>query len=146
MTWDEAEIALRTHIETNWALSLHSSIPLVFENEIANDSGPYMLVNIEGVYSEKGVYGGPGTHLYIECGIIYFHCFSLSGVGKQAALAPVVALTRILELQTIADVIKLEGGNPPSPAEQDDNLLPDSQPGGNYYRVSGSVPFILIGP
>lgn len=146
MNWDSAEAAIRSHIETQWALSLYTSTKLVFENEIVDSNDSYMVVNIEGVYSDKGVYGGVGTHLYIEGGIIYFHCFAPSGGGKQAALGPVVALKSILELQTVADMIKLEGGNPPSPAEQSDNLLPNPQPGGNYYRVSCSVPFILIGP
>ncbi len=145
MLWDEAETTIRSHIETEWALSAFSDTVLVFENETVGPEDTYIFIDIQGTFPEKWVYGGPGKQLYVEGGIIYFHCFAPSGGGKQAALRPVVALKTILELQTLADVIKLEGANPPSPAEQSDNLLPNNQPGGNYYRVSASVPFILIG-
>ncbi len=148
MTWDDAEIAIRSHIETQWALSAYSDIRLFFENEVTEPVDIFMLIDIEGTDHEKGIYGGLGTHLYIEMGIVYFHCFAPSGAGKTAASRPVTALKSMLELQTVADVIKLEGGNPPSPAERidkRDHLLPMQQPGGNYYRVSSSVPFILIG-
>jgi hypothetical protein len=144
--WDEAEDAIRNHIETQWALSPYSSIALVFENETAPIEDAYMIIDIEGTTAEKAPYGSSGTRLYIEYGIVYFHCFAPTGTGKQAARGPVTALKTILELQTIADVIKLEGANPPTPAEQSDNLLKNKQqPGGNYYRVSASVPFFLIG-
>jgi hypothetical protein len=145
MLWDEAESEIRSHIETYWTLSPHAAIKLVFENEIADGSDSYMIVNIEGTFPEKYPYGGPGSRCNIEHGIVFYHCFAPAGAGKQAALGPVQALQSILELQTVADMIKLEGANPPSAAEQSDNLLPDRQPGGNYYRVSGSVPFFLIG-
>jgi hypothetical protein len=145
MLWDAAEIAIRDHIETQWALSAYASVVLVFENEVVGPQDTYMVVNIEGTFAEKSPYSSPGGRLYLEYGIVYFHCFAPSGNGKQAALGPVVTLGRILELQTVADVIKLEDANPPSPAEQSDNLLPNAQPGGNYYRVSASVPFFLIG-
>ncbi len=145
MLWDDAELTIRDHIETEWALSAFFDIVLVFENETVGPEDTYIFIDIQGTFPEKWVYGSPGKQLYVEGGIIYFHCFAPSGRGKQAALKPVVALKGILELQTLADVIKLEGANPPSPAEQSDNLLPNNQPGGNYYRVSASVPFILIG-
>lgn len=143
--WDEAEAEIRTYIETQWALSSYSNIRLVFENETIPLENIYVIVNIEGTYPDKPPYGSQGTRFYIENGIVFFHCFAPTGVGKQAATGPVVALKDILELQTIADVIKMEGANPPNPADSRDNLLPNQQPGGNYYRVSSSVQFFLIG-
>jgi len=145
MLWDEAEAALRAHIETQWALGAYAAIPLAFENEIEPAAANYMLVNIEGTHVDKSIYGGAGERFSVEGGIVFFHCFVASGGGKQAALAPVVVMTGILELQTLAGAIKLEGGNPPTPVEHADPLVPSAQPSGNYYRCSGSVPFVLIG-
>lgn len=145
LLWDAAEDAIRSHIETQWALSSFSNVTLVFENERVGSNDTFIFIDIQGTFPEKWVYGDVNSRLYIEGGIVYFHCFAPSGQGKRGALRPVDALKRILELQTVADVIKLEGANPPTPAEQSDNLLPNIQPGGNYYRVSASVPFILIG-
>jgi hypothetical protein len=54
-------------------------------------------------------------------------------------------MTAALELQLVSTSIYLEGGNPPSPAEAADVNIPGIQPGGVYYRVSGSVPFIVTG-
>ena len=159
MPWDEVEDALRNHIETQWALSSFSTIQLIFENEIVDPQEKFIFIDIQGTYADKSVYGSTSGRLHIEGGIVYIHCFAPSGGGKRAAVSPVVAMTAILELQTVANVIKLEGGNPPSPTEQrefdpsltgsrrttrPDSLLPIIQPSGNYYRVSGSVPFIVI--
>jgi hypothetical protein len=143
--WDEAEAALQAHIETQWAMSAFASIQLVFENEVGELPESYIFIDIQGTFPEKYPYGAVGSRCNIEHGIIFYHCFVPAGTGKQAAVRPARALQTVLELQTVADVIKIEGANPLSPAEQSDNLLPDRQPGGNYYRVSGSVPFFLIG-
>ncbi len=106
-----------------------------------------MGIYIEGIYAEKGLYGSVGKHSSIEAGIIFFHSFTPSGEGKKEAVESVVTMSGILELKTISGAINCEGANPPSPAiyGTDDQLLPNPQPGGNYYRCSGSVPFIVIG-
>ena len=147
MNWLQAEAALRTYIETQWALSSYSTTELVWENEPEPDLPRYMGIYIEGVYSEKGLYGSVGKHSSVEAGIIFFHSFVPSGEGKAEAVNSVITLSEILELKTIENVIDLEGANPPSPAiyGTDDQLLPNPQPGGNYYRCSGSVPFIIRG-
>ena len=145
MTWDQVESALRSYIETQWAISSYSTIELVWENEPEPDFPRYMSVYIEGTYSEKSGYGGVGKHNSIEAGIIFFHSFTPSGEGKEEAVKLVVTMAGILQLKTIESVIDLEGSNPPSPAiyGTDDRLLPNPHPGGNYYRCSGSVPFIV---
>ena len=145
MFWDEMEDVIRSHIETQWALSSYSNIQLVFENETVGPQETYIVIDIQGNFPDKRPYGSVGTRFYQEYGIIYYHCFAPSGDGKQVALKPVMALSAILELQTLANVIELQGANPPTPSEQSDNLLPNIQPSGNYYRVSASVPFCLIG-
>lgn len=145
MDWDDAEAAIRAHIEAGWADGSYAAIPLVFENETAPDSGVYMAVNIEGVYADKTIYGSAGKRSSIEGGIVFFHAFVPIGSGKGQAMGAVVALTQMLELQTIGTGINLEGGNPPSPIDHGDSLEPNPQPGGMYYRCSGSVPFIVIG-
>lgn len=145
MNWDAAETAIRSHIETQWAAGSYSSIPLVFENERADYSGKYIAVMVEANFADKGIYGSAGKRLSIEGGLVFFHCFVESGSGKAAAVAPVRALTQMLELQTISGVIDMEGGNPPSPADHGDPLTPNDQPKGMYYRCSGSVPFIVRG-
>lgn len=143
MNWDAAEAAIKSHIETNWAAGAHAAIPLVFENENASYGTSYMLVNIEGIFAEKGIYGSVGKRSSVEGGIVFFHCYVAAGSGKAAATAPVRALTQMLELQVISSVIDMDGGNPPSPADQGDPMVPADQPGGNYFRCSGSVPFIV---
>lgn len=145
MNWDDAEAALRSHIEAAWAAGSYASIPLVFENEPVDYGANYMAVTIEGTFAEKTIYGSAGKRSSIEGGIVFFHCFVPTGSGKAAATAPVRALTQMLELQSISSVIDMDGGNPPSPADHGDPLTPADQPGGNYYRCSGSVPFIVIG-
>jgi len=145
MTWDEVELALRTHIETQWALGAYASVELVWENEQEPDLPNYMAVYIEGVYAEKTIYGSVGKRSAVDAGIVFFHSFIPSNQGKSETVKAVVLMSQILELKVISSYIDLEGANPPSPAiyGTDDRLLPNPQPGGNYYRCSGSVPFIV---
>lgn len=142
MNWLEAEAALRLHIETQWAIGSYASVPLVWENEEETVSESYMMIEIEGVFSEKTIYGSTGKRSSVEAGIVFFHCFVPKNSGKSAAVGPVVTLNSILELQTVSQFIDLEGGNPPSPAQSGSDV-PEPQPEGNYYRCSGSVPFIV---
>lgn len=145
LNWLQAEAAIRSYIETQWALGAFATTELVWENEPEPDFPRYIGVYIEGIYADKGLYGSTGKHASIEAGIVFFHSFVPSGEGKNEAVSAVVTMTQILELKTIENVIDFEGGNPPSPATygRDDQLMPNPQPGGNYYRVSGSVPFII---
>lgn len=145
MDWDDAEAAIRSHIETAWSAGGWAYIPLVFENENVPYDERYMLVHVDGVFAEKGLYGSVGKRFSVEGGIVFFHCFVPFGSGKAAASAPVRGLTRMLELQVIASAIDMDGGNPPSPADHGDPMTPQDQPGGAYYRCSGSVPFIVRG-
>src|SRR5260370_42265506 len=103
MLWDEAEATIRSDIETQWALGTYAAIPLVFENETAAppEAPSFMLVNIEGVYAEKSIYGGAGQRVSLEAGLVFFHCFSPAGGGKQAALSPARGVASPLELRTI---------------------------------------------
>ncbi len=147
MTWGDVEIALRSHIETQWALGNFTNFELVWENEPEPESDRYMGVYIEGTYSEKTIYGSVGKRSGIEAGIVFFHSFIPMGEGKAEAVGSVVAMADILQLKTISQFIDLEGSNPPSPVysgrDELDRLIPSPQPMGNYYRVSGSVPFIV---
>lgn len=145
MNWDAAEAAIEVHIRTAWAAGSYASIPLVFENGQAADSPSYMVVTIDGVDADKGIYGSVGKRYSLEFGLVLFHCFVPSGWGKAAASAPVRALTQMIELQTISAAIDMDGGLPPSPTDYGDLLTPAAQPGGNYYRVSGRVPFLIRG-
>lgn len=145
MNWDAAEAAIRTHIETTWAAGSFAAIPLVWENEQAANSPSYMVVTIEGVDSDKGIYGSVGRRYSIEFGLVIFHCFVPSGWGKAAASAPVRALTQMIQLQCISSAIDMGLGWPPSPTDYGDLLTTDGQPGGNYYRVSGRVRFAIRG-
>lgn len=145
MLWSAAEAAIRAHVETQWAQSAYAdTMPLVWENESEPASARYMALTIDGVYADKGIYGSSGKRLSVEGGIVFFHAFVPTGTGKAAASGPIDAMTAILELQTISGAIDLEGGNPPSPVS-DDPLRQTAQPGGNYYRCSGSVAFIIRG-
>lgn len=145
MLWTDAEAAIRAAIETGWAAGAYAAMPLVFENETPPAAASYMAVSVEGVYADKTIYGSAGKRLAIEAGIVFFHAFVPVGGGKAAATGPVAAMTALLELQSIAGAIQLEGDNPPSPAAPGDSAVPGEQPGGNWYRCSGSVPFIVIG-
>lgn len=144
MDWHDAEDAIRAHVEQAWALSDFAHIPLVWENEFPGYQNDYMALIIEGTYADKSIYGSAGKRVSVEGGLIFFHCFGQIGTGKRAVTAAVVAMTQILELQTIASAIRMEGGNPPSPVAEGPEV-PTDQPAGTYYRCSGSVPFIVIG-
>lgn len=148
MYWDAVEAALKTHIETAWAATAYSAVPLVFENDppsnLTAGATSLVAVVIEGSFTEKGVYGGSGKRLSVEGGIVHYHCFVATGGEKATALARAVAMQAALELQVVSSVIKLDGGNPPSPVDFGDPTVPNDQPGGNLYRCSGSVPFIVI--
>ena len=152
MNWTQAETAIRNHIETQWALGAYATLPIVWENEdnVNTTDVPesFVQINIEGTYADKTIYGSTGKRSSIEAGIIFYHCFVPIGSGKALASGPVVTLGDILQLQTISQVIDLEGSNPPSPVysqrdELDREIINQNQPSGNYYRCSGSVPFII---
>lgn len=150
MYWDEVEDDLKAYVAAQWALSAYvSTFPLVYENETQMAShSDFILIHIEGTFVEKTIYGSVGKRSSIEGGIVFFHCFGETGKGKKRILQPIIAMTQILELRQISSFIDLEGANPPTPvySSQDelDRLLPSvAQPEGNYYRCSGSVPFIV---
>lgn len=147
MNWYEAEAAIKSYIEETWAGSSYASMPLVWENDPEEFSTSYMVVDIEGTYSDKTIYGSVGKRSSIEAGIIFLHVFVPTGEGKEAATKPIVYLSSVLELRTIASYIDLDGANPPTPIhfgiDELDREIPLKQPGGNYYRCSGSVPFII---
>lgn len=145
MLWDAAEAAIQSHIRTQWALGSLAAIPLVFEAERPGQPDRFMQISIEGTYADKTIYGSTGKRSSVEGGIVYFHAFVPVTGGKAAAVTAVVTMTGILELQAISGGIYLDGGNPPSPVGHGDDLVPNAQPSGNYYRCSGSVPFILVG-
>lgn len=142
MNWDVAEGSIRSHIETQWALTAYSGVKLFWENENWIEGvSEFMYIDIQGLTSEKTIFGGTGKRMAIDHGIVFIHSFVEKGIGKTLCLRRVVALTQILELQSIASVIDLEGGAPPSPVEDDE--LVAGRPGGRYFRCSGSVPFIV---
>lgn len=152
MIWAEAEAAIRAEIETQWPQTAYAAMPLVWENEVAESAvGQYMAVDIEGVSSEKSIFGAPGKRFSVQDGVVFFHAFVPIGTGKAAALGAVQAMTSILELRAlgVGAEIRIEGGATPSPVEarrdRDWELVNRGQPGGNYYRCSGSVAFILTG-
>lgn len=148
MTWSDAETAIRSLIETQWALSSYADVPLVFENENIDAASPpprFVFVSIDGTYSDKTIYGSVGKRVSSEGGIVFFHAFVPQGEGKSAATGAVVAMTSILELQQLSGGINLEGGDPPSPADPGDINMPNGLSAGNFYRCSGAVPFTVIG-
>jgi hypothetical protein len=149
MRWPAAEAFLTSYIQTQWALTVYAAtMPLVFENDNqAIYSHTYMAVSIEGILSEKTIFGGPGARSSVEVGMVFYHAFQEAGTGKTAVVGAVDAMTEILELKTLNSQIKLEGANPPSPVatfSSYDREIPRAQPGGNYYRCSGSTPFIVL--
>jgi hypothetical protein len=147
MNWPDAEAAIRSLIETEWALTPYAAtMPLAWEAETDVAEEQFVFVTIEGTFGDKTIYGGPGKRSSIEAGLIFYHAFVPTGTGKQLALSAVNAMTGILELRVVQSDIRIEGANPPSPIEMSpDRDLPRSQPGGMYFRCSGSVPFIVIG-
>lgn len=147
MLWNDAETAIRSQIETQWALSAYASMSLSWDNEVEPYAERYMAIMIEGIYAEKTIYGSVGKRSSVEAGIVFFHAFTPTGSGKSEAAGAVQTMTGILELRVLSNDVRLEGGNPPSPVEHGseiDRALPGTQPHGNYYRCSGSVPFIVI--
>lgn len=147
MAWTTAEAAIRAYIEAQWALGAYPAVPLQFENDTQTRATTFVHLMIEGLFAEKGIYGGSGKRGSVEHGIIFIHAFVPKGDGKATATNLVDAMTTILELKTLAAGINAGGGDPPSPIDSGDGPggLPYPQPGGNYYRCSGSVPFIVIG-
>lgn len=142
LDWDAAEASIKSHIETQWASGTYSGVKIFWENEDWIEGiKEFMYVDIQGLMAEKSIFGGTGKRFAVEHGIVFFHAFVEKGIGKTLATRRIVALTRILELQTIASFIDLEGGNPPSPVEDDE--LVAGKPGGMFFRCSGSVSFIV---
>lgn len=147
MTWDQALESLRSHVETQWAASAYASTPILWENETYDTDGAggeFVFVSIEGVFADKSIYGSTGKRSSQEGGIIFFSAFVPQGVGTARAMALVGAMTGFLELQYVGTGIYLEGANPASPADSSEVNIPGQQPGGMYYRVYASVPFIVV--
>lgn len=147
MNWPDAEAAIRALIETEWALTPYAAtLPLAWENEPDVAEPQFVYLSIEGTYVDKTIYGGPGKRSSIEAGIIFYHAFVPISTGKSLALNAVTAMSDILQLRVVQSAIRLDGSNPPSPIEMTpDRDVPRSQPGGMYFRCSGSVPFLVIG-
>lgn len=147
MDFQDAEDVIRAYIEEQWALTDYASIPLVFENELKAEANVYIVVNIEGIPSGySSVYGGIGKRFKESDGIIFIHCFGETGNTKRLVTKPILAMTEFLELRVLQKVIDLYGANPPSPVYHggdEDFLVPNAQPGGQYYRCTASVPFSL---
>lgn len=144
MYFDEAEAVIRSHIETQWALSAYAAMPLVFEAEAPAASSNYVAIIIDGIAGYGSKYGSTGQRFTIEDGIVFVHAFVPQGAGKAAASGPVRAMLSILELQTVGTGIKMDKANPPSPVGYGNDLVDTAQPAGSFYRVSGSVPFVVI--
>ena len=144
MYFDEAEAVIRAHIETQWAAGAYSAMPLVFEAEKPPASDSYVAVIVDGIRGQGSLYGGTGKRFTIEDGIVFIHAFVPQGAGKAAASGPVRVLSSILELQTVGTGINMDKANPPSPVGYGNDLVDTAQPAGSFYRVSGSVPFVVI--
>ena len=145
MDWQDVEAAIRAYLEVEWPLTAFTNFPLVWENEVPSANTYYMAVNIEGFHGDKSLIGSVGKRISIELGLVFFHSFIPFGIGKQEAISPVVKMTQLLQLSTLNQAIKFEGGNPPSTGNHGDTSIPSAQPGGAYFRCSGSVPFRVIG-
>lgn len=148
MLWPAVETALKSHIETQWAVGSYPTVKLLWEGgpsvELENEE-PFVFITIDGTYSDKGIYGGTGKRSSVEGGIVLFSAFVTNGAGRALATALAQEMTSAIELQRISTSIYADGGNPPSPADSTDINIPGGQPGGSYYRVAGSVPFIVTG-
>lgn len=147
MTWTDAVAALRAFIEAQWAtLPSAASMPLAFENEAGDYNGAFLAVSIEGVMSEKAIYGSVGKRNSIVYGVVFFNAFVPTGSGVAAAFTAIDGLTQLIELRVLATGILLEGGAPPSPVAYGDidRDIASRQPGGQFYRCSGSVPFQVV--
>jgi hypothetical protein len=147
MDWVTAETTLRAYIAAQWASSVYAGVPLVWENTLDDPAATFVSATIEGTYTEATIFGGSGKRNVIRAGIIFFHAFTPLGSGKDAAVGMVTTLTNAIELQSVAEGLNTDAGNPPSPVEVRslyDRGIPLQQPGGDFYRCSGSVPFIAI--
>lgn len=147
MDWVTAETTIKAFVEGQWAASVYASVPLVWENALDDPSATFISATIEGTYTEVSIYGSTGKRCVTRGGIIYFHAFTPLGSGKDAAIGMITTLTNAIEIQSLADGLNTDGGNPPSPVEVRslyDRGIPIQQPGGDYYRCSGSVPFLVI--
>lgn len=147
MTWTQAVAALRQHLEAQWSVSAYAAIPMLWENErytTDGAGGPFVFVSIEGVFADKTIFGGTGKRSSTEGGLIFFSAFTPIGEGAGRATAMVDTIATALELQNVSNSIYLEGANPASPADSSEVNIPGQQPGGMYYRVYGSVPFIVV--
>lgn len=145
MDWPTAEATLKAFVEAHWAASIYASVPLVWENSLDQPSETMIYATIEGTYTEASIYGD--RRCVISAGLIYFHAFTPLGSGKTQALAMVYTLTTAIELQAVAEGLNTDAGNPPAPIEQRrdaDRGMQIQQPGGDYFRCSGSVPFLVI--
>lgn len=149
MDWDDALAAIRTHVETAWSAGALADVPLHWENEAFDGPTPetYVEICVEGIYADKTIYGSVGKRRSIESGIVYIHAFYPTLAGTAGATRAVRLMTQLLELQAIGTdgAIRLDGGDPPTPVQHSTGAVPTGQPEGNYYRVSGAVPFIVIG-
>jgi hypothetical protein len=142
MNWDAAEAAIKAYAEAQWALSAFASVKLFWENETwIEGQDRFLYLDIQAVFSEKSIFGSATKRMSIEHGLVFIHAFTEQGVGKQPALQMLVAMNQILEIKSISSVIDLEGAAPPSPVESDSLIA--GKPGGNYFRCSSSVPFIV---
>lgn len=142
MTWDEAEAAIKAYVEAQWALGAYAGVRLFWENlDWKDGEDRFLYISMEALFAEKTIFGSVTKRMSVEHGIVFVHSFVEKGVGKQPALKMLVAMNNILEIKSISSVIDLEGAAPPSPVE-DDSLVA-GKPGGNYFRCSSSVPFIV---
>lgn len=147
MLFGAAMAAIRSHVETGWAASAYAAVPLIWANEYSDpttDLASFVYVSIEGNGSDKTVIGSTGLRVSQEYGIVYYSAFVPEGSGATTATAMVDTIAGLLELQAIATEIKMDGADPASPADPTEVTVPNMQPGGAYYRVSGSVPFNVI--
>lgn len=147
MYFGAAITAIRSHVETAWATGAYADTPLVWANEYPDrtvDLASFVYLSVEGNGSDKTMFGTSGKRVSQEYGLVYFSVFVPEGTGTATATAMADVLIAALELQAIASEIKMDGANPPSPADPTEVTVPGQQPGGAYYRVSASVPFNLI--
>lgn len=145
MYWHEAEATIQDYIRTQWALTNFAHVPLQFENDPDSKADLFVYITVEGTFAEKSVYGSTGKRFSDELGHVFLHVFGPAGSGKLGLVEMVVTLSNFLELRSLDTGLMMEGANPPSPIMNADQTQNGTQPGGNYYRCSGSVPFRLIG-
>lgn len=145
MTFADAKAAIRAHIATQWAAGAYADVAVLWENESPEQVyDRFVFVSIDGVDARKTVYGAAGKRMSKEDGIVFIHAFVPQGIGTSLPDALVGTMTAALELRVIPTGVNMDGANPQSHADLGDTLTPGMQPGGNYYRVTGSVPFFVI--